>query len=170
MSAVLWAGVSQFLTTKFGAKPVTIVGFVAFAIGIFLYTQISADGSFVGDLLPGYIFVGFALPFTFIPISIAALAGVQAHEAGLASGLFNTAQQVGGAIGVAVVSSVSISHFNHLTAQGVPFGQAFTSGAQWAFWVMFGIAIAALAGRGDADQARRARAVAGGGSGRGVEY
>jgi EmrB/QacA subfamily drug resistance transporter len=144
VSAVLWAGLAQFLTTKIGAKPVMIVGFVAFAIGIFLYTQIASDGSFAGDLLPGYIVVGFALPFTFIPISVAALAGVQAHEAGLASGLFNTSQQVGGAIGVAVVSSVTISHFNHLTAQGVPFGQAFTSGAQWAFWVMFGIAIASL--------------------------
>jgi EmrB/QacA subfamily drug resistance transporter len=144
VSAVLWAGVAQFLTTKIGVKPVTIVGFVAFAIGIFLYTQISADGTFVGDLLPGYILVGFALPFTFIPISVAALAGVKVQEAGLASGLFNTAQQVGGAIGVAVVSSVSISHFNHLTAQGVSFGPAFTSGAQWAFWVMFGIAVACV--------------------------
>jgi EmrB/QacA subfamily drug resistance transporter len=144
VSAVLWAGLSQFLVTKIGAKPVMLIGFVAFAVGIFLYTQVSSDGSFAGDLLPGYIVVGFALPFTFIPISVAALAGVQAHEAGLASGLFNTSQQVGGAIGVAVVSSVSISHFNHLTAQGVPFAQAFTSGAQWAFWVMFGVAIASL--------------------------
>jgi len=144
VSAVVWAGLSQYLTTKVGAKPVMIVGFVAFAIGIFLYTQISADGSFVGDLLPGYLVVGFALPFTFIPISVAALAGVKPAEAGLASGLFNTSQQVGGAIGVALVSSVSISHFNHLTGQGVPFAQAFTSGAQWAFWVMFGISLAAL--------------------------
>ena len=144
VSAVLWAGLAQFLTTKIGAKPVMLIGFVAFAIGIFLYTQISSDGSFAGDLLPGYIVVGFALPFTFIPISVAALAGVKAHEAGLASGLFNTSQQVGGAIGVAVVSSVSISHFNKLTGEGIPFAQAFTSGAQWAFWVMFGIALASL--------------------------
>src|SRR5215831_6277905 len=144
VSAVLWAGVAQALVTRIGAKPVMLIGFVAFAVGIFLYTQIASDGSFAGDLLPGYITVGFALPFTFIPISVAALAGVQAHEAGLASGLFNTSQQVGGAIGVAVVSSVTISHFNHLTAQGVPFAQAFTSGAQWAFWVMFGVAIASL--------------------------
>jgi EmrB/QacA subfamily drug resistance transporter len=144
VSAVLWAGVSQALVTKIGVKPVMIVGFVVFAVGIFWYTQISAHGSFASDLLPGYILVGFALPFTFIPISIAALAGVQAHEAGLASGLFNTAQQVGGAIGVAVVSSVSISHFNHLIGQGIPFADAFTSGSQWAFWVMFGISLACI--------------------------
>jgi EmrB/QacA subfamily drug resistance transporter len=144
VSAVLWAGLSQYLATRFGPKPVMIIGFVVFAIGILSYTQIASHGSFASNLLPGYILVGFALPFTFIPISIAALAGVQAHEAGLASGLFNTAQQVGGALGVAIVSSVSISHFNHLTSQGIPFAQAFTSGAQWAMWVMFGISLACI--------------------------
>ena len=76
------------------------------------YTQIPVDASYWSDLLPGYLLVGFALPFTFIPVSIAALAGVEQHEAGLASGLINTAQQIGGAIGVAVASSVSLSHFN----------------------------------------------------------
>ena len=144
VSAVLWAGVAQALVTRIGAKPVMIVGFIVFAVGIFMYTQVSAHGSFASELLPGYILVGFALPFTFIPISVAALAGVQPHEAGLASGLFNTAQQVGGAIGVAVVSSVSISHFNHLTGQGIPFAEAFTSGSQWAFWVMFGISLVCI--------------------------
>ena len=64
--------------------------------------------------------IGFALPFTWIPVSIAALAGVQEREAGLASGLISTAQQVGGAIGVAVASSVSISHFNR-DRDNVPF-------------------------------------------------
>ena len=77
--------------------------------GMLWYTQIPVDASYASDLLPGYLLVGFALPFTFIPVSIAALAGVEAHEAGLASGLINTAQQIGGAIGVAVTSSVSIS-------------------------------------------------------------
>ncbi len=143
--------------TRIGVKPVLIAGFVAFAAGMLWYTQVPANASFASDLLPGYLLVGFALPFTFIPVSIAALAGVQAHEAGLASGLFNTAQQVGGAIGVAVASSVSISHFNHLVASGTPFPQAFTSGTQWAFWVMFGVSLAALARDDHADQARRAR-------------
>ena len=77
-------------------------------------------------------------------MSIAALAGVERHEAGLASGLINTAQQVGGAIGVAVTSSISISHFNHLVKSGTSVPQAFTSGTQWAFWVTVGIAVAGL--------------------------
>ncbi len=143
-SAVLFAGLAQALVTRIGVKPVMAVGFAAMIAGLAWYTQMPANASFASDLLPGYLFVGFALPFTFIPVSIAALAGVQEYEAGLASGLINTAQQVGGAIGVAVVSSVSLSHFNHELHTGVAFPQAFTSGSQWAFWVLVGIGVACL--------------------------
>jgi EmrB/QacA subfamily drug resistance transporter len=143
-SAVVWAGLAQFLTTKIGAKIVMAVGFVAMTGGMIWYTQIPVHASFASDLLPGYLLVGLALPFTWIPVSIAALAGVQAHEAGLASGLINTAQQVGGAIGVAVASSISLSHYNHQLSRGFKFPEAFTSGSQWAFWVMVGVAVASL--------------------------
>ena len=143
-SAVLWAGLAQFLSTKIGPKPVMAAGFVAMTAGMLWYSQMPADGTFASSLLPGYLLVGFALPFTWIPVSIAALAGVQEREAGLASGLISTAQQVGGAIGVAVASSVSISHFNAEIKDSVPFPEAFTSGAQWAFWVMAGVSVAAL--------------------------
>jgi EmrB/QacA subfamily drug resistance transporter len=141
-TAVLWAGLAQALTTRIGAKPVMAIGFLAYAIGLAWYTQLPVDASFASDLLPGYLLVGFALPFTFIPVSIAALAGVKHDEAGLASGLINTAQQVGGAIGVAVTSSVLLTHSDHLLKTGTPFPEAFTSGAQWAFWITVGIAVA----------------------------
>src|SRR3954447_1221981 len=143
-TAVLWAGLAQALVTKVGPKPIMATGFVAMIAGMLWYTQIPADASYWTDLLPGYLLVGFALPFSFIPVSIAALAGVESHEAGLASGLINTAQQIGGAVGVAVASSVLLSHFNHLTKTGEPFPAAFTSGAQWAFWVMVGVSVAGL--------------------------
>ena len=143
-SAVVFAGLAQALVTKIGAKTVMTVGFVAMIAGLAWYTQIPVHASFASDLLPGYLLVGFGLPFTFIPVSIAALAGIAHHEAGLASGLINTAQQIGGAIGVAVTSSISLSHFNHLVAGGTPFPQAFTSGSQWAFWVATGVAVAGL--------------------------
>jgi hypothetical protein len=122
------------------------LGFVAMIAGMVWYTQIPVHASYWSDLLPGYLLVGFALPFAFIPVSIAALAGVEAHEAGLASGLINTAQQVGGAIGVAVTSSVSLSHFNTLLRENGPqsFPQAFTSGSQWAFWVCVGVGVVGL--------------------------
>src|SRR3954449_10368891 len=143
-SAVLWAGVAQALVTRIGAKIVMAIGFVAMTLGMLWYTQIPVDASYATDLLPGYLLVGFALPFSFIPVSIAALAGVEAHEAGLASGLINTAQQVGGAVGVAVTSSVLITHSNNLLHEGTAFPAAFTSGTQWAFWVCAGIAVAGL--------------------------
>ena len=146
-TAILWAGLAQALVTRIGAKRVMTIGFVAMIAGMVWYTQLPVHASYAADLLPGYLLVGFALPFTFIPVSIAALAGVEGHEAGLASGLINTAQQIGGALGVAVVSSVSISHMNHLLATHGPryFPQAFTAGSQWAFWVAAGIAVAGLA-------------------------
>jgi EmrB/QacA subfamily drug resistance transporter len=143
-TAILWAGLAQALVTKLGPKPVMAVGFVAMIAGMVWYAQIPVHASFASDLLPGYLLVGFALPFSFIPVSIAALAGVEAHEAGLASGLINTAQQVGGAIGVAVTSSISISHFRHLVKHGERFPEAFTSGTQWAFWLTVGIAVFGL--------------------------
>ncbi len=143
-SAVLWAGVAQWLATRFGPKPVMAFGFVAMTAGMLWYSQVPTDGSFATDLLPGYLLIGLALPFTWIPVSIAALAGVQDHEAGLASGLINTAQQVGGAIGVAIASSVSLSHFNAQLDAGASFPEAFTSGSQWAFWVMAGLSVVAF--------------------------
>jgi EmrB/QacA subfamily drug resistance transporter len=144
VTAVLWAGVSQALVTKVGPKLILGAGFIAWAVAMFLYTRIPVDGSYAGDLLPGYLIVGFALAFTFIPVSIAALAGVTYREAGLASGLYNTTNQVGGAVGVAVASSVAISHFKHLVSTGTPALQAQTAGYQWAFWVMCGLSIAGI--------------------------
>ena len=145
-SAVVWAGLAQSLTTRLGVKPVLAAGFVAMTAGAIYYTQIPVSGSFVSALLPGYLLIGFGLPFTFIPVSIAALAGVSYDEAGLASGLINTTQQIGGAVGIAVCASVSVSRFNHLIELHGPsyYKQAFTSGTALAFWVLVGISIAAL--------------------------
>jgi EmrB/QacA subfamily drug resistance transporter len=143
-SAVLWAGVAQALVTRFGPKPIMIVGFIGMLVGMLWYTQIPVHGSYWSDLLPGYLIIGFAIPFAFIPVSIAALAGIEHHEAGLASGIFNTAQQIGGAIGVAVTSSVLLTHYTN-AAKVSPFDQAaFTRGCQLAFWVTVAISAAGL--------------------------
>jgi EmrB/QacA subfamily drug resistance transporter len=145
-SAVLWAGLAQNLTTRFGVKPVLAVGFLAMTAGAVWYTQIPASGSFASALLPGYLLIGFGLPFTFIPVSIAALAGVSYDEAGLASGLINTTQQIGGAVGIAVCASVFQTRYAHLIAEHGQsyFKQAWTSGTALAFWVLVGISVAAL--------------------------
>ena len=143
-TTVLWAGVAQWLCTKIGPKPVMVAG-LAFNTGALIwYAQIPVHGTYVHDLLGGYLMFGFGLAFAFIPVSIAALAGVGPREAGLASGLLNTSQQVGGAIGVAIASSVAVSHATHLLQTGHSQAEAFTSGYSLAFWVVAGISAAAV--------------------------
>ena len=94
-TAVLAAGPAQILVTRIGVKPVLLVGLSLLVAGMLWYTQISPHGSYFVDLMPGFFAVGIGLPFSFIPLTIAALAGVQDDDAGLASGLLTTAQQVG---------------------------------------------------------------------------
>jgi len=143
-TAVIMAGPAQALTTRFGAKPVLVVGMSLLVAGCLWYTQISADGSYPVDLLPGFVSVGIGIPFAFIPITIASLAGVQAEDAGLASGLINTSQQVGGAIGTAVLSTVAFTHADTLFAEQKSTEEALTGGFQLAFWVAAAIWAAGL--------------------------
>jgi len=135
-TVVIVAGLSQALTTRVGPRPVLVTGMVLITAGMLWYTQIPVSGSFVSNLLGGYLLVGFGMAFAFIPMSIAALAGVQEHEAGLASGLINTSQQVGGALGVAIVSTVAFTHATNLLKTGASQASAFTSGFSLAFWVL----------------------------------
>jgi EmrB/QacA subfamily drug resistance transporter len=143
-TAVVAAGFAQALATRVGVKPVMASGLLLMALGLVWYTQIDPTGSFGNELLPGYLAVGVALPFAFVPVTIAALAGIAEHEAGLASGVINTSQQIGGAVGVAVASTVATSHFETLLKTGTPAPVALTDGFALAFWVLFGIALAGL--------------------------
>jgi EmrB/QacA subfamily drug resistance transporter len=141
-TVVIVAGVAQWLSTRFGPKPVMVTGMVLNTIALVWYAQIPVDGTYTRNLLGGYLLFGIGLAFAFIPVSIAALAGVGPREAGLASGLLNTAQQVGGAIGVAIATSVAVSHTTHLLQTGSSQAAALTSGYSLAFWVIAGISAA----------------------------
>jgi EmrB/QacA subfamily drug resistance transporter len=143
-TAVVMAGPAQALTTRLGAKPVMVTGMALLVAGCLWYTQISADGSYFVDLFPGFLAVGIGIPFAFIPVTIAALAGVTHEKAGLASGLINTSQQVGGALGTAVLSTVAFTHAKTLAQHGDSAGVATTGGFVWAFWVAAGIWTAGL--------------------------
>jgi EmrB/QacA subfamily drug resistance transporter len=143
-TAMVFAAPAQALSTRFGVKPVLLVGIGLLIAGMLWYTQISPDGSYPVDLLPGFLAVGVGIPFSYIPITIAALAGVGPEEAGLASGLLNTSQQVGGAIGTAVLSTVAFTHADTLFKEGDSPEVALTGGFQWAFWVGVGIWTAAF--------------------------
>jgi EmrB/QacA subfamily drug resistance transporter len=143
-TTVVVAALSQWLTTKIGPRIVMAVGLALNTGGLIWYAQIPVHGSYVHDLLGGYLLVGFGLALAFIPVSIAALAGVGPRDAGLASGLLNTSQQVGGAIGVAVASSVAVSRATHLLHGGSSAAAALTSGYALAFWVVAGVSAAGV--------------------------
>jgi EmrB/QacA subfamily drug resistance transporter len=132
-TAILWSAVAAQLVTRIGVKPVLIVGMTALTAGLVYFTQVSVGGSYVTDLLPGFLLIGVGLGFSFVPISIAALAGVQPAEAGLASGLINTSQQIGGALGIAALSSIATSSTSDAIATGTEPAFALTSGFQDAF-------------------------------------
>src|SRR4051794_4458908 len=96
-TAIIWSAVAAQLVTRVGVKPVLVTGMIFLSAGLIFFTQVSVGGSYVEDLLPGFLVIAVGMGFSFVPISIAALAGVRPSEAGLASGLINTSQQIGGA-------------------------------------------------------------------------
>jgi EmrB/QacA subfamily drug resistance transporter len=144
LTAIASSGVAQAIVTRIGVKPAMAFGLLLMALGNVWFTQVSADGSYAVDLLPGFFAIGIGLGFSFVPVSIAALAGVAPQEAGLASGLINTSQQIGGALGVAVFSTVSTSRTEHLIKGGTDRATALASGFSLAFWVAVGFAVAGL--------------------------
>ena len=144
LTAVVSSGVAQALVTRLGVKPVLTAGLALVGGGLVYFAQISASGSYFSDLFPGFIILGIGLGFSFVPISIAALAGVTGRDAGLASGLINTSQQIGGALGLAILTTVSTTHTGSLLKHGTPKLEAITSGFSLAFWVGAGLAASSI--------------------------
>jgi EmrB/QacA subfamily drug resistance transporter len=144
LTSIALAGVSQALVTRGGAKVVMAIGMTMIGAGVLWATQVPVHGHFVGNLLGPFMVAGAGTAFAFIPISIAALAGVSEDRAGLASGLLNTSQQLGGAIGIAIASSVAASHTQAQLHAGDAVPAALTGGFQSAFWVLGAIALLAL--------------------------
>jgi EmrB/QacA subfamily drug resistance transporter len=141
-TAILWSAVAAQLVTRIGVKPVLALGMAALTGGLLYFTQVSVGGSYLGDLLPGFLLVGLGLGFSFVPVSIAALAGIEPSEAGLASGLINTSQQIGGALGIAALSTIASSRTDDALAAGTGLNSALVDGFHGAF--VAGVGIAAL--------------------------
>jgi EmrB/QacA subfamily drug resistance transporter len=144
VTSVALAGVSQALVTRVSAKLVMAAGMGLIGGGILWATAVPVHGHFWANLAGPFFVAGAGTAFAFIPVSIAALAGVAEREAGLASGLLNTSQQIGGAIGVAIASTVAATHFTTLTHAGATAPAALTGGFQWALWVCGAIGLAAI--------------------------
>jgi EmrB/QacA subfamily drug resistance transporter len=144
LTSVALAGVSQALVTRGGAKIVMAIGMALIGGGVLWATQVPVHGHFLANLAGPFVVAGAGTAFAFIPISIAALAGVSEHQAGLASGLLNTSQQLGGAIGIAIASSVAASHAQTLLHAGHAGPAALTGGFQSALWALGAIALLAI--------------------------
>jgi hypothetical protein len=134
------AGLSQRLVTKTSPRFVMVIGMALIGAGMLwaalrLPDQAPAGGTFWRDLAGPFLVAGLGTAFTFIPTSIGALAGVASRDAGVASGLLNTAQNFGGAIGVAVASSIAASYSRVLAQHGDAAAAALTGGFQRALVV-----------------------------------
>src|SRR6266540_3258911 len=137
-TAIFWSGLAAQLVTRVGVKPVLVAGMTALSAGLLYFTQVSPGGSYLGDLLPGFLLISVGLGFSF-----AALAGVHPSEAGFASGLINTSQQIGGALGIAALTAVATSATSDSVASGAAVPVALTDGFRAAF---IGAAAIALVG------------------------
>jgi EmrB/QacA subfamily drug resistance transporter len=107
ISIILSAGVASGLVTKVGFKPILAIGMGLIALGLLWFTQISVDGTFLADILGPSLLAAVGLGFAFVPVTIAAVSGIEDREQGLASGLINTSQQVGGALGLAILAAIA---------------------------------------------------------------
>jgi EmrB/QacA subfamily drug resistance transporter len=132
-TAIIWSGVAAQLVTRVGVKPVLVSGMSFLTAGLIFFTQVSVGGSYVTDLLPGFLLIGVGIGFSFVPITIAALAGVEPAEAGLASGLINTSQQIGGALGIAALSTIATSRTDEAVSAGTAVPSALVDGFTNAF-------------------------------------
>ncbi len=154
--AVAVAAISgQGLVLKLGFRPLAAAGLVLLGLGCLYLAQVSADGSYFGDVFLGLLICGVGVGLTFVTFSIAALAGVEEREAGLASGLSNTSFQIGGAVGTAIVSTVVISRTDEFLAESgggnglLALTEGYQAGflANVAFAVMGLVVVLALLGR-----------------------
>jgi EmrB/QacA subfamily drug resistance transporter len=132
--------VASRLTNRIGPGPVLAIGMTSIAAGMALFTGISAGGSYVADVLLPSLLAAAGIGMAFVPVTIAATAGVARAESGLASGLVNTFRQVGGSLGLALLATVATQRTADV-ANGVPGGIALTEGFQRAFAVGAGIAV-----------------------------
>ncbi len=113
-------GITAQLITRIGTRPVVAAGCLIAGAGIYYVSRVPLHGSYVSDLLPGFLVMALGAGSVFVSVTAAANAGVPADKAGLAAGLLNSSQQVGSALGLAILSAVAITRTSHLIAARVP--------------------------------------------------
>ena len=143
MTAGIMAGsiLSQALIRRFGVKPVLIGGLTMAALGMVYLTRLDVDSTYAGGLLPGLILLAVGMGNTFVPLTLTATTNVEGDDQGLASGIFNTSQQVGGALGLAILSTVASATTSSERAAGAADPAALVAGFTDAFTVGAGLMI-----------------------------
>jgi EmrB/QacA subfamily drug resistance transporter len=146
LSIILFSGLAQALATRIGVRRVLPVGMLLAAAGLVLFARLPVDGHYFWDVFPAFLLSGIGLALAFVPMSIGALAGVRESDAGIASGLINTSQQIGGAIGVAAATTIATTFTSHYVRSHAgataSSGSALTHGFEITFYVLAGVAAA----------------------------
>jgi EmrB/QacA subfamily drug resistance transporter len=130
---MIGAGIAQAAIRRFGPRPVPVVGLLLATFGMVWLTALPVHGSYVSDLLAGLFPMSLGMGLTFVPVTLLATAGVPAEDSGLASGLLNTSQQVGGALGLAILSTLAANHTTSLLTSGTARPLALLGGWHVAF-------------------------------------
>jgi EmrB/QacA subfamily drug resistance transporter len=142
--AVISLGVSARVTRRFGERPVLLTGLGLIVVGLVLLARAPVEAGYVVDVLPPTLLLGIGFGLAMPALMALGMRDARPEDTGLASGLFNTTQQVGGALGLSVLAVLAATRTDSLTARGVPAASALTSGYHWAFWI--GAALVAVAG------------------------
>jgi EmrB/QacA subfamily drug resistance transporter len=130
---VIGAGLSQTLVKRIGLRSVGIIGMLLGTAGMLLFLRLDVGGDYVTDLLPGIILVSIGMGMTFVPVTLIATSGIDAGDAGLASGLLNTSQQIGGALGLAILSTLATSKTTSSLESGADNAHALVDGFHIAY-------------------------------------
>jgi predicted MFS family arabinose efflux permease len=142
VTAVLGAGLASRLVTSIGTRPVLVAGGLVSAVGLALLTQADAGGAYATQLLPGFAIFGFGISMVGVPNQVVAVADVRHEDAGAAGGVVSAAFQIGGALGLAVISTLTNAHVNHLAETGSAPAEALTGGYHLGLAIAAGLATA----------------------------
>src|SRR5213596_1001538 len=141
LSVVVLSNVAQVIVGRIGVRPTLTAGLVAFAASVAWLTRLPVDGHYFWDLFPAFVLGGAAMGLSFVPVTIAALAGVERADAGVASGLVNTSRQIGGAIGIAAASAIAATAAGNFDGAPAGSADALHHGLQTSLYTLVGLLV-----------------------------
>jgi predicted MFS family arabinose efflux permease len=141
IAAILSATIGSQLVTRYGTRVMYVVGSAVGVVGLLMLTQVGASASYATDIMPGLVVFGLGLPLVGVSNQIAAVAEVPHSDAGAASGIVTTAFQIGGALGLAIISTAATSRVGEALAHGATQPQALADGFERGLYVAAGIAL-----------------------------